>query len=372
MAPASVSVLNLAVQRWTYFADVYPATPSPVALTGGPFAASADALAGNDRITGTGDNSVNGGVGSLLSNGRFYMSLGNDYFAGTGAAGDTASGDGAIGNNGAAGISLTSGSILNTGVTVGLLGLLSLDDDTVVGVGGAGSDGTNGSNGADGAWAGNGVAGGAGGAGGVGINVECGSQLLTGDGRDSITGTGGVGGDGGNGGAGGNGTTPGAGGAGGAAGAGGIGIYVSSSSSIDTGRGADSITGIGGAAGTAGTAGANGVSTGAAVAGNGAGIYNKGNIYMGAGRDTLDALQGGFAGCGNYYMGSDNDTVKGFGKGTFYGDSGWDTLVLPGQGSDYTIELINGVQGNYSISDNCSKVTMTALSFESITFTGTV
>ena len=81
-----MAVLNLAVSRWTIFADVYPSVPSPVALTGGDYAASADAKSGNDRVTGTG-NSVDQGIGSRLDNGRFYMSLGNDDFAGTGAAG---------------------------------------------------------------------------------------------------------------------------------------------------------------------------------------------------------------------------------------------------------------------------------------------
>lgn len=364
MAP--VSVLNLAVSRWTIFADVYPSplTPSPVALTGGQFAASADALAGDDRVTGTGNNAVIGGVGSLLSNGRFYMSLGCDRFSGTGAAGDAAVGTGINGNAGSTGIHLTEGSILNTGVTV----RLSVpDDDTVAGTGGAGSAGSAGDNAAV-STNNAGQNGGAGGAGGVGINVECGSELLTGDGRDSITGTGGAGGAGAGGG---TGDGLGVGGNGGDGGNGGAGIYVSSTSLIDMGTGADSITGIGGlgALGGAGGTGFGGSSPTGANGSNGAAIYNRGKIYMGTGRDTIDALSGGFDGCGSYYMGRDNDTVKGFGKGTFYGESGLDTLVLPGTGADYTsITLIDGVQGNYSIVKGGT--TMTALSFENLTFTG--
>lgn len=345
-----MAVLNLAVQRWTILANVYPLTASPVALTGGQYAASADALAGDDRVTGTG-NSNEQGTGSLLSNGRFYMSQGNDYFAGTGVAGaaGVAGTNNGSGGSGGEGICLTEGSILNTGIDVGL-GLLFQDNDTVVGNGGAGGSG---------AVADDSISGAGGGDGGTGIDIVCGSTVITGVGRDSITGTGGAGGTGGN--------AVGGVSNGGDGGDGGDGIYVSKSSSISTGDGADSITGIGGTGGDGG-AGFGGGNAGADGA-SGAGIYNKGTISMGAGCDTLDALKGGFEGCGTYNMGSANDVVKGFGKGTFYGDSGWDKLILPGVVSDYTISLINAVQTDFTVTNNTTQEVMTLYSFESIGFT---
>lgn len=354
-----MAVLNLAVSRWTYFADIYPSSPSPVALTGGQYAASADALAGNDRVTGTG-NSVDQGVGSLLSNGRFYMSLGNDYFAGTGAAGADGASAGNAGSAGSAGISLTGGSILNTGVSLGLLGFLLPDNDTVVGAGGAGGSGAPG-----GGTGGTGGTGGAGGAGGTGINVECSSTIATGDGCDSITGTGGTGGAGGDGG------TGDTGGNGGVGGNGGAGIYVSKSSSIDTGCGDDTITGVGGAGAIGGDSGGTG-GTGGTGGSQGAGIWNKGLIKTRDGCDTVDALSGGFAGCGSYYLGKGDDIVKGFGTGTFYGESGCDKLVLPGADSDYTITWIASSPYDFTVVNKSGPTqTMTCMSFEAVSFLGT-
>jgi hypothetical protein len=130
------------------------------------------------------------------------------------------------------------------------------------------------------------------------------------------------------------------------------------------GDGADSITGIGGAGG----AGGNGEVSGSKGS-QGAGIWNKGTIDTGNGDDTIDALKGGFAGCGTYLLGRGRDVVKGFGTGTFQGQSGWDSLVLPGTANDYTITLIGGNNADFTVQNiNGDKQTMTCYSFESIAF----
>lgn len=335
-------ILNLATLAWTNAGNDYGlGVPDPVALTGGSSAASANALRGDDRVRGTGNHGEQG-IGSRLDNGLFTMDLGNDVFEGIGAAGETVPhsgvGSGApqaaetliVLGSGYAGISLSGQSILNTSTASGRT-LLS-DNDVIVGRGGAGVNG---------------------GDGGDGIVVECGSMITTGDGADRITGFGG------------------AGGAGGCGGSGGDGIYVSKGSSILTGGGADTITGSGGLDAVLETAPLGSeltISQGSKGSGWGAGIHNDGRIDTGAGRDVLDALQGGFTGCGDYYLGDGNDQVRGFGDGTFYGDAGFDSLLLPGTGDDYTITLIAGSQSDFTIQRGCE--TMTALSFERISFTG--
>ena len=51
-------------------------------------------------------------------------------------------------------------------------------------------------------------------------------------------------------------------------------------------------------------------------------------IDGGAGDDVFDALTGGWGGNGRADLGSGNDTVRGFGSGTFDGGFGFDTLVF--------------------------------------------
>jgi len=71
------------------------------------------------------------------------------------------------------------------------------------------------------------------------------------------------------------------------------------------------------------------------------GIYNSGVINMGGGGDVVDALVGGFGGGGTYNLGwtktvgtvttqdTDNDSVLGFGWGTFDGGGGRNGITLP-------------------------------------------
>ena len=90
-----------------------------------------------------------------------------------------------------------------------------------------------------------------------------------------------------------------------------FGINNLRNSTIDTGDGDDTVTGVASSA------------TGEAV-----GIFNNGVIDGGAGDDVFDALTGGWGGNGRADLGSGNDTVRGFGSGTFDGGVGFDTLVF--------------------------------------------
>ena len=85
------------------------------------------------------------------------------------------------------------------------------------------------------------------------------------------------------------------------------------------------------------------------------GISNDGKINTGKGDDLVNALEGGFGGIGNTYLGDNNDTLMGFGTGSFYGGSGSDK-VLFGEGT-YTI------RGLIITSDG---VTMSVNEFENI------
>lgn len=71
------------------------------------------------------------------------------------------------------------------------------------------------------------------------------------------------------------------------------------------------------------------------TAGGNHGIYNYGTIDSGAGNDVINALKGGFGGTGTIYLGTESDTLKGFGAGNFYGGTGEDKIIL-GKGI-YTI-----------------------------------
>ena len=113
-----------------------------------------------------------------------------------------------------------------------------------------------------------------------------------------------------------------------------LGIDNEGEGTINTGKGDDTITGI---------------ST------RELGISNDGKINTGKGDDLVNALEGGFGGIGNTYLGDNNDTLMGFGTGSFYGGSGSDK-VLFGEGT-YTI------RGLIITSDG---VTMSVNEFENI------
>ena len=115
----------------------------------------------------------------------------------------------------------------------------------------------------------------------------------------------------------------------------GIGNY----GTINTGDGKDTITGTGtgdfygiGNDGTINTGAGNDRITG--TGGTGSGIYNDddGTINTGDGNDIVDALEGGFDGDGTTYLDAGNDTLKGFGTGNFYGGAGTDKLFF-GEGT---------------------------------------
>lgn len=72
-------------------------------------------------------------------------------------------------------------------------------------------------------------------------------------------------------------------------------------------------------------------------------LLNDGTIDTGAGKDIVYALKGGFTGDGKTYLGSGNDTLKGFGTGSFYGGTGKDKILFS-EGS-YTISGSTIVRG---------------------------
>ena len=108
---------------------------------------------------------------------------------------------------------------------------------------------------------------------------------------------------------------------------------IKNNGTIDTGAGNDTITGTGGYFG----------------------IVNNGTINTGTGNDTVYALKGGFLGDGKIYLGADNDELKGFGAGSFYGGAGIDKLFF-GEGT-YVIS------GSTVVSDG---KTMKVFEFEEI------
>jgi hypothetical protein len=118
----------------------------------------------------------------------------------------------------------------------------------------------------------------------IGIDVNSGA-LETGDGNDTIDGTGSTG------------------------------ITLRSGGTIKTGNGNDTITGMS--------------TSNSAVGIRNFGIANfVGEIDTGAGNDLVDARTGGFGGSGITNLGQGNDDLKGFGSGSFNGGSGKDTLEL--------------------------------------------
>ena len=91
---------------------------------------------------------------------------------------------------------------------------------------------------------------------------------------------------------------------------------------------------------------------------------------MGIGNDTINALNGGFGGTGKYYLGLGNDTVRGFGTGTFYGQGGFDQVFLPEPLGNYTIVETGSIfliGKNYTITSVADPTqTMTLIGFDQI------
>ena len=143
----------------------------------------------------------------------------------------------------------------------------------------------------------------------------------------------------------------------------GIGDGIDNFGTINTGKGNDIITGtviradgIGDGidnVGTINTGKGDDTITGTSIGDDG--IYNVGTINTGEGNDLVNALKGGFGGNGNTFLGGNNDTLKGFGTGSFYGGTGIDKILF-GQGT-YT------VSGTTIVSDG---VTMNVNEFETI------
>ena len=73
------------------------------------------------------------------------------------------------------------------------------------------------------------------------------------------------------------------------------------------------------------------------------GILNYGTIVTGSGHDLIDALIGGFGGPGAVAMGNGNDTLMGFGTGSFSGGGGTRDRLLLGDEGIYTVILSSGV-----------------------------
>ena len=118
------------------------------------------------------------------------------------------------------------------------------------------------------------------------------------------------------------------------------GINNNANSVIETGSGNDIITGIGGFTGITNFSD---ISMGAGkdlligASADGRGIINHDTINMGEGNDTVDAREGGFAGRGFTTLREGNDVIKGFGSGTFDGGRGRDNLELTS--GEYTVRL---------------------------------
>lgn len=178
-------------------------------------------------------------------------------------------------------------------------------------------------------------------------NLESGSEINTGEGRDVIVATArGTGFD--------------------------FGIYSEGGAKIDTGGGNDRIKGTAISRGNARgiwnkdnseivTGSGNDVVIGEAKStGKLFGIYNDGIISTGTGNDTVDA-KGGFGGNGTTLLGEGGDFLKGFGSGKFYGGSGDDRLML--DTGDYTISL-SGKNGSAVISSG--RTSMNVYEFEAI------
>jgi len=118
---------------------------------------------------------------------------------------------------------------------------------------------------------------------------------------------------------------------------------------INTGKGNDTIIGIGFCRGSTCGAGIDNRGIIRTGAGDdtirGSSMANSGTIKTNAGNDVVDFLTGGFRGIGDpdfdgpigkIHLGSGNDTLKGFGTGSFHGGKGVDKIIF-GEG---TYEII--------------------------------
>ena len=127
---------------------------------------------------------------------------------------------------------------------------------------------------------------------------------------------------------------------------------INNSDTIYTGEGNDIITGIGS---NTGIENSDMINTGAGddtITGTGSdsGIYNEYDctIYTGEGNDIVNALTGGFDGDGKTYLGFGNDTLKGFGAGSFYGGTDTDKILFG--------------EGTYEISTSYDRITYDEIS----------
>jgi len=124
---------------------------------------------------------------------------------------------------------------------------------------------------------------------------------------------------------------------------------------IETGTGDDNITGQGGIDGV-GIVNFALIDTGDGndkIRGNG--IINTGTINTRGGDDIVDTIASGFWRNGTIDLGTDNDTLKGFGSGTFIGGDGTDKILF-GDGI-YTIDSVLGAiteSGRLGVSMNVS------------------
>lgn len=266
-----------------------------------------DALGGDDTITGT----IAGGEG-VYNDGTINTGAGNDTVRGTSAGGEGIGIDVGIVNQGKINTGADNDTIRGTGEYYGIFNNKNstintgADDDIIRGASASG------------------------------IGIFNGGTINTGADNDTITGiiTGtSVGGEG-----------------------------IFNNGTINTGSGNDTIRGTGDLfgienRGTINTGTGNDTITGTST-GIDSGIYNYGTIDTGTGTDVVESLKGGFRsllGVGETYLRADNDILKGFGTGSFYGGTGKDKLLF-GKGT-YEISGSTVVSGG---------VTMNVFEFEKI------
>jgi hypothetical protein len=272
--------------------------------------------------TGDGDDKILGigGLGSGIKNviGIIDTGDGNDWISGNGYSYgiitevttiDTGNGNDTItGNSGGTGIDIRANTTINTGDGNDIItgysgidsrGILLLNSVIDTGQGNDTIEGT--SQGGSGLAFGN-------------VDFYVGARVDTGEGDDIITGTGSD-----------------------------YGIY--NFTKVNTGNGADSIIsqgtlfnysevflGDGNDSIIASTVNSDEIITSAGI------IDNQGIINTGNGADSI-IVDGGFNGTGSVFLGEDEDYIKGFGSGDFYGGNGNDTLELtPGS---YTVGIGN-------------------------------
>ena len=289
-----------------------------------------DALGGNDTIKGSGGRydpfenfgiynrgTINtGAVDDTITGGGYDFGISNGGTINTGTGNDTITG-----SIGGGSFGIFNYGTINTGTS----------NDSITGSAGRYGSGIENPGGTIDTGTGNDTITGSGGD----YGISNGFKINTGTGNDTITGSAGRGGFFGI--------------------LNGSGYYeegILSKVTINTGAGNDTITGSVGGRGAGisngveyyaginsngfkiNTGAGNDTITGSAGCG-GLGIYNDGTIYSGTGKDIVDALDGGFGGDGITNLGPDNDNLKGFGSGNFYGGTGIDKILF-GPGT-YTV-----------------------------------